>query len=136
MFSLVIVLVSIALVAALALATVYYGAQFAQDGANKAAVSRALQEGNQVVGAMELYRTDHQGQLPTGTADEIKSTLISQEYLKAWPDTAWEPHNDYVVRTGMTEAQCQAVNRSYGIDTVPACSDPTFLGKSYCCMNP
>ena len=135
MFSLVIVIIAIALVAALALATIYYGGTALSKSSGEAISARALNEGNQVVGALELYRAEH-GALPTGTATEIKATLVSGQYLQAWPAEEWEPRNDYVVRTGLTHEACQAVNLKLGLSTVPSCTDSAFSARTVCCETP
>lgn len=133
MFSLIITIVAIALVALLALATIFYGTTFLSEGSARAMVTRTLQEGNQVIGAVELYKADHDGKLPTGTSDEIKATLLSTDYLKAWPDVNWEFRTDYAVRTGLSEDSCLSINKSLGIDTVPQCSDTNYTNRSFCC---
>lgn len=133
MFSLIITIVAIALVALLALATIFYAKTFVTDGAARASITQTLQEGNQVVGAVELYKSDHDGKLPTGTSDEIKATLVSAEYLKAFPSSSWEFRNDFAVRTGMTSDACLAVNKSLGIDSIPQCSDVSYTNRSFCC---
>jgi len=134
MFSLVITIIAIALVALLALATIYYGHSTFNDGHARAAAAKTLQEGNQIIGALELYKAD-KGSLPTGTNDEIKSTLLSNEYLAAWPTTQWVLRDDYVVRSDLDETACLMVNKQLKIDTIPVCDDPAFTGKSYCCKS-
>ncbi len=135
MFSLIITIIAIALVAALALAMLYYGKDFASDGAARAQMAQTVQEGNQLVGAFELYRAD-KGALPTGTQEEIKALLISGGYLQSWPDASWELRNDYAVRTDLTLEACKTVNARLGITgEPPACSDATYSDRSVCCVN-
>lgn len=133
MFSLLITIIAIALVAALALATIYYSNVYAGTSIAKTQATRALQEGNQIVGAFALYRADFEGALPTGTSDEIKAELVSKNYLTSIPSGEWVFRNDYAVRTDMDEAACLNVNKSIGINTVPLCSDAAYAGKSFCC---
>ena len=135
MFSLIITIVSVALVAALALATMYYGSSAFNKGADDAKAAQFVQEGNQVVGALELYRADI-GALPTGTADEIKQQLLSSNYLTSWPSSEWEPRNDYVVRTGLSQTECLRVNQRLGISNVPQCTDLEFESRTVCCETP
>ena len=134
MFSMIITIISIALVAALALATLYYGAQYYNDGQAKASATKTLQQGNQITGALELYKAD-KGALPTGTSDDIKNALLSNQYLTSWPAEAWQMRGDYVVRSDLDEKACLMVNKSFKIDTIPTCDDPAFTGRSYCCKS-
>ncbi len=135
MFSLIMTIIAIALVAALALAMLYYGNEFATDGAARAQVTRTVQEGNQLVGAFELYKADH-GSLPTGTQEEIKALLMTGGYLTAWPDVSWELRNDYAVRTDLTLEGCKAINTRLGVaGDPPSCSDATYSDRSICCVN-
>lgn len=137
MFSLIITIIAIALVAALVLATVYYGGNALNKSSDSANSAEVLNKGNQIQGAFELYRADH-GHLPVGTADEIKSVLISSEYLKSWPSakssSQWGLINDYATLSGLTQSQCESINQQMlGSPTIPACSATGNEGKSYCC---
>lgn len=134
MFSLIVTIVAIALVAALALAVIYYGGDALNIGASRTASAKSLQEGNQIAGALELYRADH-GDFPSGTSDEIKQTLLTANYLKAIPTGSWSFRNDFAVQTDLDERTCLALNQKLGITgtTVPACNDSTISGKSVCC---
>ena len=58
MFSLIVTIISIALVAALALATLYYGGSAFNKGAAGAVAARLINEGQQVNGAVALYQAD------------------------------------------------------------------------------
>lgn len=135
MFSLIMTIIAIALVAALALALLYYGKDLATDGAARAAVTRTIQEGNQLVGAFELYKADN-GSLPTGTQEEIKTLLLNGGYLTAWPDASWELRNDYAVRTDLTLEGCKVINARLGVTgEPPSCSDAAYSDRSICCVN-
>ena len=139
MFSLILTIIAIALVAVLALATIYYGGSSLNRSSDSATTSEALNKGNQIQGAFELYRADH-GTLPVGTADEIKATLISSNYLQSWPEaksssaSQWSLINDYATLSGLTQSQCESINQQMlGSTTIPACSAAGNEGKSYCC---
>lgn len=132
MFALIITIVSIALVAALALATLYYGGTAINRGGERADAAKILQEGNQLSGALELYKADHGG-FPVGTSEQIRDQLLASNYLKAYPASGWEFRNDYAVRTGLSETACQTLNNSMGITTIPSCTDPAFKGRTICC---
>jgi len=135
MFSLIITLISIALVAALALATLYYGGQAFTDGSTRAEVAKVLQERTQVSGALTLYKANHGG-YPSGTSEEIAAELISKEYLKQIPAGAWEFRNDFTVRTNMAAEVCLSVNQKAGVNEVPSCSSPAYAGQTICCSVP
>lgn len=134
MFSLIITIISIALVAALATATLYFGGDAFGDARNRSTVTQALQEGNQVAGALELYKADN-GSYPTGTSDDIKQALLAKEYLKQVPNGNWEFRNDFAVRTDMDAESCKAINKKLGLDLadVPSCDDPAYADRSLCC---
>jgi len=134
MFSLIITIVCVVLVALLALATIYYGGDLAFGGQQRATTTKVLQEGNQVVGALELYKADT-GSFPTGTSEEIKQLLVNNNYLKQMPAGEWTFRNDYAVRTDLTESACLTLNRKMGINSVPVCTDPAFEGRTVCCSN-
>lgn len=132
MFSMIITIVSIALVAILAMVTIYYGAQYVKDGNTRTAVAKALQEGNQIVGAFELYRADHE-KMPEGDQSAIIQALLNENYLTTWPGTKWGLQTDYAVRAELDNAQCLEVNRRMGIETIPKCDDASIGHKTYCC---
>lgn len=79
MFSLIIVIISIALVAALALATLYYGGSSFNKGSASAQATRLLNEGQQMLGAADLFIADR------GRAPNSVTELISEGYLKTVP---------------------------------------------------
>lgn len=80
MFSLIITLVAVALVAALALATLYYGApSFLTSGA-RARATTAISQSSQVLGAAELYFVERKA-WSTSVDD-----LVGREYLKDAPN--------------------------------------------------
>lgn len=66
MFSLIITIISIALVAALAVATIFYGGSAFNKGSAKAAASTLVSQAQQIAGAEVLYQNDN-GALDTST---------------------------------------------------------------------
>lgn len=126
MFSLIITIISIALVAALALATVYYGGASWTHGQAAAEAARLLNEASQVRGAVAVYRANE------GTAPADVATLVSAEYLKtALP--GWTFVDGALVQAASSEDACLVANQKLGINTVPSCSDPAYSGKLVCC---
>jgi len=91
MFSLIITIISIALVAALAVASVYYGgAQFSQ-GTAKAQAAPLVSQAQQIAGANTLYANDNGGTLAT----DVEADLVAGGYLSGVPAV-----NDKVRATG------------------------------------
>lgn len=80
MFSLIITIIAIALVAALALATIYYGGSAFNKGASSANAAKLLNQSQQILGADRLYRADHEGAMPPNM-----QALVDGGYLKAIP---------------------------------------------------
>jgi type II secretory pathway pseudopilin PulG len=78
MFSLIITIISIALVGALALATLYYGGSSWTRGNATAAAATATNQGEQIRAAMAVYYLDH-GQYPASLAE------LEGDYLRAIP---------------------------------------------------
>lgn len=80
MFSLVITVISIALVAALAIATLYFGGSAFDKGKSRAEASKILLQGQQLIGAADLFYNDNR-RWPE-TLDEL---TFEGKYLKQVP---------------------------------------------------
>lgn len=123
MFSLILTIVSIALVAALALATLYYGSTAFNKGSEQAQASKIINSGAQIQGAATLRAAE--------TADDkdkeldTLTTLVSEKYLAAIPEGDWTVVNGGVVRLGLEQKVCEALNAKLGITGTPQCSDLT-----------
>lgn len=132
MFSLIISIVAIALVAVLAMATLYYGGGAMAKGSTSARTSQLLMEAQQVEGAVTLFRAEN-GRGPTGPAE----LLESGKYLKALP-AQWLGGPAFMATSGATSSvtadSCLAFNqRRLGISEVPSCDNPLYTGKVVCC---
>lgn len=79
MFSLLVTVISIALVAALALATLYHGGRTFSHSASKAEAVKIALQGQQLLGAAELYYANN------GNWPDSLSELTTGEYLKQVP---------------------------------------------------
>ena len=79
MFSLIITIISIALVAALAVASVYYGGSAFSQGSAKASASTLVAQAQQIAGANTLYANDNGGTFAQNVDDLVP------EYLSAAP---------------------------------------------------
>lgn len=76
MFSLIITIISIALVTALALATIYYGGSAFRQGADAARAATLVNGSQQIVGAYQFYQATT-GVAPTSTAQLISSGALA-----------------------------------------------------------
>lgn len=128
MFSLIITIISIALVAALALATLYYGGTAFSQSTAKAEAARSLNEGQQLMAAADLFLVNR-GRYPANVAE-----LVASDYLKQIPraqsgvgsvfaDTAeWEmpePEVPVFAKTTADKEVCRSVNQTaYGMDGI------------------
>jgi len=79
MFQLIVAVISIALVAALAIASIFYGGEAFTKSSEKANVTALVNQAQQISGAYQLYKTDN-GKAPAGIAD-----LTAGGYLSALP---------------------------------------------------
>lgn len=79
MFSLIIVIIAITLVALLALAAIYYGGDALRKGGARAQAVTYLNQSQQIMGGAQLFRTDH-GRWPA-SLDE----LVASHYLTSTP---------------------------------------------------
>jgi len=80
MFSLIVSIISIALVAVLAAASIYYGGDAFTKGSAKALASTVVTQAQQISSANTLFKNDNGG-LP---ADDV-AELVSEDYLASTP---------------------------------------------------
>lgn len=81
MFQLIVAVISIALLAALAGASIFYGGAAFSGSTAKANVSSLVNQGQQIAGAAALFRTDNGGTSPT----DIVTDLVNNNYLQSAP---------------------------------------------------
>lgn len=119
MFSLIITIISIALVAALAVATIYYGGDAFNQGSSKARASTIVNQAQQIVGANTLLRAE------TGSFAASMSDLQDGGYLASLPATAnltYVLSTDNVITatgTALTQEVCEKIEEVAGrADTV------------------
>jgi hypothetical protein len=79
MFSLIITIIAIALVAALALATIYYGGAAFNVSSSRTHATSLINQGEQIIAAAKLYYLDN------GHAVSSLSTLVAEGYLSSIP---------------------------------------------------
>lgn len=124
MFSLIITIISIALVAALAIATIYYGGSAFTQGSAKASASTLVSHAQQVAGANTLYANDNGGTFTTNVAD-----LTTGGYLASAPAAPSSvasgsygvSSSNEVSITVTSTSVCEQVNKNIsGTASVPA----------------
>lgn len=130
MFSLIIAVVSIAIVALLAVAAVYYGGDAFTQGQATADAAKLINGGQQLAGAVQMYRNDT-GMVP---ADLSLLTSDGGRYLRALPDGDWIQGQNAIL-AAVTEAKCLDINNRLGfkLASVPSCADTTYDATSVCC---
>lgn len=114
MFSLIITIISIALVAALALATLYYGGSAFNRGSEGAAAARLINEGQQINGAVAIMRADSAS---TGAA--VATDLLGLQtglYLAQVP-AGWTADAGMTVATSgdVSDKVCIEVEKRAGV---------------------
>lgn len=133
MASLIITLVTIALVGALILAVTYFGGSAFTDSQQTAKASAVLNQSAQISGALTTYRAHHGG-FPTGTQEQIKEKLVTSGYLAAVPESvSWTLVNDYALATDLPDDVCLDLNKKLGINEVPTCSSISGDSRNVCC---
>lgn len=126
MFSLIITILSIALVAALALATIYYGGPALKNHQANAAAARIANEGQQLQGSLTLHKSE------TGVAASSMDDLVARNYLASAPK-GWEMGEGFVFQAESSYQVCLAANKKLGLDSVPDCSDANYASQPVCC---
>ena len=117
MFSLIISIISIALVAALALASIYYGGEAFNKGTSDADASTIINQGQQLQAAMTVANVDR------NAAVTSIATLTDQNYLQeipAFEGVEWAEINAVgdpyaVVAVVLKDDVCDAINAKAGL---------------------
>lgn len=144
MFSLIITIISIALVAALALATIYYGGTAFNKGSAAAVASQLINEGQQINGAVALFRADAAQGLsftatPTTVSGLADATAMGQPAYLAQVPTSFDGGTLLTSNVALTSATvsddvCAEVNRKAGV--TGAKPTAAVAGKVYSCFKP
>ena len=143
MFSLIITIISIALVAALALATLYFGGDAFNQGSAKAAAATIVNQASQINGANTLYFLDEQS-YANGDETALTTALVDNDYLSSLPsagDAVGGASAGYAVAaaddasitlTDVKPAVCEAVNIQSGLmtagDSIPVAGTADLAG--------
>ena len=102
MFSLIITIISIALVAALAVATIYYGGSAFTKGSAKAAASTVVAHAQQVTGANTLYANDNAGNFNNVISGV--GSLVAGGYLASAPALPANVTSETISTTNLFQA--------------------------------
>lgn len=116
MANLIITLISIALIAVIAVATLYNGGDAFRQGSASGAAAQMVNAGQQITAANILFANDNGGELETSLA-----TLAStQQYLSSIPRVPQDSvisdditDNDITI-SGVNQQVCEAVNKQAG----------------------
>jgi hypothetical protein len=98
MFQLIVAVISIALVAALAIASIYYGGEAFQKSSLKANVTTLVNGGQQIAGGQALYKTDHSG-ISATDLDDLILDADGNQYLTAAPGVSGAAAGDWSLNT-------------------------------------
>jgi type II secretory pathway pseudopilin PulG len=131
MFSLIIAILAIILVALLAAATIYYGGDSFNKGSSKAKAAEILNQAEMIKGAFTAYKIE-QGTIEINAVDcnvdedkfeNCLEPLITKEYLSDIPQGAegWYIDNDKVLRRTLKEdvKACAIANYVNGAVGIP-----------------
>jgi hypothetical protein len=144
MFSLIITIVSIALVAALALATIYFGGDAYKSASSRAAAATLVNQSLQLDAAGTLASAN-------GTGWPQLAPIFTQPYLSEMPippanayvsgiapaKTDWEYYladrstNHFVLRNKINREVCFAINRISGFEGIPATWDGVTVSQCF-----
>lgn len=135
MFSLIITIISIALVAALALATLYYGGSAFNKGSTGATAARLINEGQQINGAVQIAKADAAAgsisAVPEALADLATADATSGESYLAQVPAGWTGAlaDGYALSAVQTDTKvCAEVNKRAGLSGEVALSTAAVYG--------
>ncbi len=132
MFSLIITIISIALVAALAVATIYYGGSAFSSGSAKAVAATIVSNAQQVTGANVLYANDNSGAYASSIATLVPTYLASQPVPPANGATAYALSSSNVFTATVANQQvCSAIDATVGLTSIPS-AVPASPPQYYC----
>lgn len=134
MFQLIIAIIAIALVALLAVASLYYGGSAFSTGSARAAAATVVSQAQQINAAEVLYANDNSGAIP---ATVLALNTSTPQYLQAVPvlpsniggTVAWTvdgSKNGLIYAQVANQAICSQINTQAGIATpTPLTTAPT-----------
>lgn len=126
MFSLIITIISIALVAGLAIATLYYGGSAFTEGNTRASASAVINQAQQIAGAATLYsvqKAEHATDIAQLEPDYLSSLPVPPATVSSgsWALDVDSVTNARVVTIDLTSADvCDKINDQAGAGANPA----------------
>ena len=133
MFSLIITIISIALVAALALATLYYGGTAFNKGSTGATAARLINEGQQINGAVQILKADVAANSVVGGTAPATVTGLAPDSLSqvpaGWDGAATIAGGVVLTSTAPTAEVCAEVNKRANLS-----GDVTTASGVYGCV--
>ena len=127
MFALIISIIAIALVVALAGATLYYGGDAFTQGNARSTAAALVNQGQQIAGAWTLFEADHGGASPAALTDLTDTNNGNVSYLAAIPTApvgAWSLNGSTIevaTANAITTEVCNAVGNLPGSGGVFKC---------------
>ncbi len=122
MFSLIIVIISIALIAALAITTLFFGGDVFLKGTSDAEAAQYINESSQISAAVRLFQAERLGEMP----DDLQVDLVDNNYLKEMPQSGelWAIGDNSLVKGVADEKTCEKVNEKSGWVNINYDPDP------------
>lgn len=134
MFSLIITIISIALVAGLAIATMYFGGGAFLQGKPDAEAAKYINEGQQISAAIRLFQTEKHGELPQDLRGDLTPV-----YLKQVPESGvdWDIATNAIIKPVEDTTTCERINTRAGMaDPTPIPCDEVPTDLTYFCCIP
>lgn len=122
MFQLIVAVISIALVAALAIASIYYGGSAFSSSSLRANVVTLVNGGQQIAGAAALYKTDFG--VPAASMEHLSYTQTNgTTYLSAAPGISTIASGSWSVTTDSTTGVQHAVVGLVSANSATVCAE-------------
>ncbi len=140
MFQLIVAVISIALIAVLAIASIYYGGTAFNQGQMKGQVTALVNAGQQLAGAQALYSTDF-GAKATGLTALVPAYVVTEPSKPAAATGAWSVNGTSAsIALGLTGDAlrdfCIEVSKQSGVIATDAATAITadLVGKQFGCV--
>ena len=133
MVNLIITLISIALIAAVAVAALYNGGDAFRQGSAKSSAAQLVNAGQQVSAANVLYANDNGGTYASSLSDLTDNGAYLSSEPRVPENFSISDITDNEIEIGATETSdeiCNAVNDQAGLDSIP--TDETGISSFGC----
>lgn len=139
MFNLVLTIISIALVASLALAAIFYGGQLLFKKTTDAQASQFISEGMQILSALQMARATMVADMSVDASLQTLDGLVSEKYLSQMPEmfkgAGSTPVTAAYVETALKDvAVCVKINQRGMFPTPGVVSDAELSGHVFGCV--